>query len=171
MSDLIQQLNDLAVELRSNVQNINSGGCCVVAVNMYKKLKPLLGRKIRIEFILTGYVESTDHVKDGLREWKNITRNHNNGNLHSWLGMSCDHAYVVFNYNGDKYYFDTDVGAIPYREGRKMIYREYGDGVFTRMSFRVAEQMAATRIGWNIRFNRKQIPTLEQIIEQTPIAA
>lgn len=171
MSDLINQLNTLADKLRTEVDDINRGGCCVLATLMYEKLKPIFGRKLRIELWLTGCVDNDEELRESLREWKTNTHSHNNDNLNHQTGVGCNHAYVVFKYNNTKYYFDTDLGAVPYNEVRKVVlYQEYGwDGFPSSVPYKIAKKMADTPIGWNWVFDRSNIAKLRETIYQTQL--
>lgn len=167
---LIPRLNELAKELREEVEYINWGGCCVVATLMHEKLKPLLGKNhLRIEFALSDYGDN-DNLNDKLRLWKLNTSNHTNHNLNDATEHGCNHAYIVFKYQGNMYYFDTDEGVQPYEEMKNRLTYRYGD-IRVRIGYAIAKSMASSPEGWNNMFNRIDIPVLEDRIAQKQLAA
>ena len=175
MSDFLEQLDDLATDLRTHFEYINSGGCAVVAVMMYEKLKPILGRKVQIEYRMAGLGVTDDVKKDSIkrsvRVWKENSETLTNISLYGAAGFSCCHAYILFTYEGERYMFDTDYGVITRQQAKRVLQQDYARGVGVRVAFPIVKQMAESVEGWNSVFDRRQIEPMRQRIESTVLVA
>lgn len=168
MSDLREQLDDLATDLRTHFNDINYGGCAVVAVMMYEKLKPILGRKVHIEYLMSG-LGATDDVKDSIKRnihvWKENSKVLTNVTLYNAVGAYCCHAYIVFTYEGERFMFDTDYGVVTLQQAKRWLRLDYTHDVSVRMAFPIVKRMAESVEGWNSRFDRRQIEPMRRRIE------
>ena len=174
MSDLLEQLDDLATDLRTHFDDINYGGCAVVAVMMYEKLKPILGRKVQIEYLIGGLCatdDAKDSIKRNVRVWKENSETLTNITMHREVGVYCCHAYIVFTYEGERYMFDTDYGVVTRQQAKRRSRHDYSRGMSVRMAFPIVKQMAESVEGWNSCFDRRQIEPMRQRIDSAVLVA
>lgn len=153
--DILKALKQIGEAVRTEVPNINIGGCCVFAAAAFNHLKDLgLKPKIRVADpdappkalgVVRKSIDPTD-----IEQW-NV-----NG---VWLG----HVILEFSYDGKKYFFDST--GVAERNGRREPFLGY-DLFRGSLSFKEANEMASVSRGWNPRFHRSDIPTMKSLLDE-----
>lgn len=153
MSSLIKKLKDISKEANACVEDINHGGCCVMAHLIAKEM-----RRLGVE--AEGVASSGNPLE--IRKIHSKT-----GDGHWWEsnGVDFEHVAVRFKYKGKIYTYDTDI----LRKSSNLfgLWEYTADGEFGS-GLRVSElkKIASTRKFWNTSFNRKDIPVLKKIVEK-----
>lgn len=162
--DLCKLLENMGTDIEVRFDNVNFGGCCVVAVAIAEHLRKITRVKIRVAVPSWGDSDSVSFV-----------RNHNKPtNYKDWNsgGLYFDHIFVEFDWEGQKYFVDSEgvypVDKKPIREGIKAAAC-IGTSKLAKgfLKFKEAKALAADANAWNKRFNRGQIPKILDLIDKT----
>lgn len=153
----LAQLRKLTANLKRNLRYPNSGGCCVIAVEIANHLQKIYPTKIRISTEYDDVNDTTVPVAasnisdpaDGF-EW--------NDN-----GIYFGHVVVEFKYKGRNYHMDT--GGVSRATGCDPTFGwpfYVGD-----MTIAHARILARQDEGvWNSTFDRRQIPKMRKLVTE-----
>jgi hypothetical protein len=157
MTNLFNKLRTISNKANEKVNNINYGGCAVMAALVGKELEKL---GIEVEGIVPhgnptkarSNVEKP-HVADAF-EWENN-------------GINFNHVALRFKVGSRVYTYDTDkLSRGSSRFGENLRYKtscKFGEG----FKVRELQKIANTGDGyWNQDFNRKDIPKLRKIVKE-----
>lgn len=157
MVDLIEKLKAVSYKANSQVDNINNGGCAVMAALVGKELE-----KLGVEV-------------EGIAPWSNPSKARvNSGKSHKahpmWWecnGVCFEHVALRFKFEGKMYTYDTD----KLHKGRSRFgsYLQYSAGCKFGEGFNTKELKKLARCDdgyWNVAFNRKDIAKLRKIVKE-----
>lgn len=156
MTDILKKLKKISAVANAHVNNINFGGCAVVASLVGKELEE---RGIPVEGIVPygRPAKARNNLKAPHKEdaWK-------------WEenGINFNHVAVRFKLNGKVYTYDTDSlnrGSMKF--GENLRYKsqfKFGGG----FKVRELQKIAGTADFWNKDFNRKDIVKLQMIVKE-----
>lgn len=153
---LIATLNNLAKQTIAQHPNVDKGGCCVVAAHIAQRLKAL-----GVEaWVVTGSTWWTG--SKNIDEIRNDVQYNNSKDDWESNGIDFAHVLVEFKWRGRYYAYDSTHGAViaPHYWNNICWIRNIG-------SFSVEEAHSfAQDDGWNITFDRDQIPAIVNKIDQ-----
>lgn len=155
MDQNLAQLRELANTLHRKLKRPNSGGCCVVAVEIAKHLRDIYPTKLRVS---TDYDEL---LGNNVHEVAEQVCDHSDGWEWNDNGIYFGHVIVEFKYKGRNYHMDTSGVKRARSVDPSFEWFLYpGD-----LPFESAKILAAQDSGvWNASFDRKQIPKLRQMV-------
>lgn len=148
--ELLRRLVNLRATIDASVENINYGGCGVIAAAVGKALIAL------------------DVPCDVLTPWRPAAEVRGNvkktGSARDWSsnGLSRSHLVIRFRIDGETMTWDTACGIKgPHDVGNyKTGGAEFGDG----LTIRECTAMCARQAGWNPDFDRRQIPMVRAAV-------
>lgn len=149
--NLVTTLPLLATNLES-FDDINYGGCGVVAAHVGKRLQHIVPTQIAV---YNSKKIDADKIRAQIK---------NPRSSKEWCdnGMEFGHLLVLFEYKGKQYLFDTD-GVQKFTNTLR-----YGETYVMHLSGLIsvdeAAAWAANPYGWNWQFNRNHIPAIKQRI-------
>ncbi len=150
--DLVKTLNRLGKEVMQKYPDINRGGCCVYAAIVAAELhkKGIEARGIAASYMAKNSPMTIDEAR------KNVKGN----TLGAWNtnGIFFCHVGIEFDYLGRTHHYDTN--GVKMAKGKfdgMPIYK----GRLTRDELKA---LARNQDGWNIRFNRKDIPSIRKLV-------
>jgi hypothetical protein len=153
--NLIKRLNGLSNRVLNLSPYINSGGCCVFAALVGARLEKI-GKEVAIKVGSgDGRAQPLDYYRKQVSsnrptEWNNA-------------GLYFGHIVVEFFHDDDLYHYDAT--GMHFADGKTY------DGSYPIAdgSLTVAEaaEMASDPRGWNYAFDRKDIPDIERLINDT----
>jgi hypothetical protein len=157
VTDIIEKLKAISQRANYQVDNINYGGCAVMAYIVGRHLEDM---GIEVE----GIVPNTNP-----RQAAGETPRPHKHDAFWWEqnGINFNHVALRFKVDGKVYTYDTDQlhrGSLKF--GEDLRYKagcKFGNG------FKIKElkKIAATGHGyWNCDFNRKDIPKLRKIVKE-----
>lgn len=151
---LLKTLRNISKEANQNVENINLGGCAVMASIIAKEL---LKCGVQAEGVCFGQAPS--QVRKFLVKGKIYARDWEDN------GVCFHHVAVRFKYAGRVFTYDTDrlhrQGNI-FGESLTPIKYKFGHG----MSLKELEKVSKEKHFWNREFNRDNIPRLRNIVKK-----
>ena len=152
---LLNQLDQAAAVLSTTVENIEAGGCCVIASIVGNQIKDKVDN-IRA-LVLSTTAVTLDHAKERADDDTNVSHLQDHGGL--WIS----HVVIEFEVDGVTTYFDTNTGVC---SGIDTILTHYdwGMDVIGEISLDEAECWADTPEAWNNKFDRDDIPMMEAIV-------
>jgi hypothetical protein len=157
MAGLITTLKALGKHLEREVDNINCGGCCVVAAHVAYQMKYRLG----IDAVIRTSHSWREYDLENVEEARNHIADPANASAKDWneVGVAFGHVVVEFSHKNQLHHFDTN-GVFPAdRETQQGFLIHPG-----KMSVEDALAIASKPDGWNPMFNRKHIPAILNII-------
>lgn len=153
-NDLLELVNKGLIVVDSNHSYINSGGCGVFAALIYPHLERLsLNPVIRA----IGYYFKPRNIDE---ERDNILSNAQDPlDKYNW-SIDASHYLIEVNILGNSYYLDSE-GV--YSESKlKSKGWKVAEGSYT---YEEMKAFAESRNGWNTYFDRSQIPSIQQQVD------
>ena len=151
--NLIDQLRVLGKQINNNFNYVNCGGCAVIA--------SIVGTYLREIGIEPRIVVGDDHEDDGtsVDEIRNQIKKNT---IKEWNknGLHFGHVAIEFDYNGERWQFDTDDTAHP--DGYVDTYMRYEGYLSLEEVTEIALDTSGD--GWNWMFNRDQIPHIHKMV-------
>lgn len=159
MSSIMDKLNELAINLRS-IDNVNFGGCCVVAAYAALALQRLgFAPRIRVG---DGWRSSYTAIED-IR-----ANNRTPETIHDWHINDVYFGHVIVEFDhGNTYHFDAS-GVKPASNNDPTFDYELYKGYLTVDEAKV---LADSGDCWNKMFDRNNIPKLLDFITQFELDA
>jgi hypothetical protein len=147
-------LDKLGDKINNNIEDVNYGGCCIVAYHVCTSLRAM-GVKARVVVYDPGR-PAMNTVRQELMKYGESNRS-----TKDWQrrGMGFWHVLVEFQYRGDRYLYDSD-GCVSRAESR------YRKGLRGTLALVEAQGLISSPHGWNSDFDRRQIPKLEKTIQK-----
>jgi hypothetical protein len=159
---LIKQLKTLGKQTLDIIPEINSGGCCVFAAVVARRLDNL---GIEVKVVTVDLEDECSGPFDIDQVRKNVLIVAPKGKVNTkeqWQrqGLSFFHVGVVFKWRGRWYSYDTSkVSRDPTTLGRWSYPVARGS-----LTIEEAEAFAAKEDGWNPCFDRDDIPTVHELV-------
>ncbi len=147
--NIIDKLNNIAVEVTKKIDFINLGGCCVFASLIAQHLYPLVPLKI-VVFAPTLTKNSIDEVRHSITTNRLCEWNDN--------GIYFGHVMIELTIDDKTFLYDSN-GIAPSDTIIKGYKKLKGE-----LTLLEATELADDSVGWNDTFNRDKIPRLKNII-------
>lgn len=148
---LIRILDKLADETMANHDNVDFGGCCVVAAHVGHHLSrnnvPVKIRVLNTNDPIDIDKARKEHSPKDKWDWENA-------------GLDFHHVVCEFRHNNRRYVYDTTDGVRLLKELKKQTYPVLCTGALT---VKEARKLADTD-DWNCAFDRRQIPHIRRRI-------
>lgn len=152
--NLIAILDDLGWAISSKFDNVNCGGCGVVATFVAQCLEWCnITPRIKVKGLGNNHIDyHRAHLVVPRDEATVVDWNE--------AGLSVYHIVVEFDYNGTVYHFDSN-GVVEWCGDNHDDFIQTTDGSLT---IEEALTMISTPSGWNTQFNRDQIPAMMEVV-------
>lgn len=155
---LVEALDKLGADVLQNVDALNCGGCGVYAWLVAEALHAL---GIKTEVVATGMGYGSDVDLNKVRE--SISANMLNlGAKRHWEQLGATFAHVGVRIKIGRKYYVADANSVNPGKTRLANWKVY-KGAYT---LEEAEAFAKEARGWNDWFDRKQIPTIRQLVNK-----
>lgn len=154
--DIIEKLNELGEKAMKRFHSLNSGGCAVFASLVADRLAEL---GVEAEGVVAmDFWDSTPNIDKARKHVNNV------GDADEWEanGVMLSHVGLRLNLNGREMLYDSE-GLRPAGHTRNsLLGYDVIQGTFTRDELRA---LADNAWNWNSKFNRRNIPKLQKLIE------
>ena len=160
MSTKPEQIHEVLQGIENTYDYVNCGGCGVIASSVGQILSTITEVRIvvgaydyNVKKQALSFLEIKQQLMDNL-----IT----NPSINDWeyLGVSFNHVWVEFLWEGEWYSMDTEniKQGTKHFHGRWDAYTEY-------LSIKDITQLSNNTDGWNCMFDRDQIPSIKHDLE------
>lgn len=154
---VLDKLKAVQLAVRANINNVNAGGCCVLAAAVGEELEALGIETQVIVDDLGGVANSIEQARESVQ---------NNLDPQEWEknGVLFNHVGLRFKLGEDWHTFDADaIWKDKNKFGTALDVAWAARGWFTVQE---AEAFSKVPSQWNPWFNRRQIPLLKTLVKQ-----
>lgn len=154
-NNLITSLNGLALHVRDNIPDLNSGGCCVFAHLVGQHLQRIVPTRVLV----------ADDAAPPNADLEIIREKIDDNSVYAWNAWDVyfGHVLLEFTFNKRRYHFDS-LGVIAAMPNGRINYDAEYRIINGHLTVRDAGELANSS-GWNTTFNRRHIPSLKRIID------
>lgn len=156
MHPIIEKLDNLGWKAEQQIEDLNSGGCCVYAALVGRRLSEL-GVPVR------GIVAMSDWQEPGnLDEARQNVNDPGDGMEWYDNDVTFTHVGLQFDLDGETYQYDSGGVTKP----KRYLRNSHWNLCEGHLTVEEMEQLAERPGNWSSWFNREQIPALERLVKE-----